>query len=669
VSARGVLGAGGLLSEALPGFVPREAQIAMSELVENVLGHGGTALIEAGTGTGKTFAYLVPAILSHRRVIVSTGTRTLQDQLLNKDVPLLERAFGRSLDVAVLKGLPNYLCRRRLSDASYSASSVSDRALASALPRIHAWAESTASGDHADLSGLREDHPAWEAVRSGSETRIGPRCRFHAECFVTLARKRASEAQIVVVNHHLYFADLALRAEGRRSGVDVGVLPPHDAVIFDEAHQLEDVLTQFFGVHLTLGRLDTLARDAERALVHAGVGADIGRLAASMLNRAEALFDRLPRTEGGDARVSLETALASGELLERLFDLDAALEAIAEHAHLHREAGEGVAQIARRAERARGDVGVLVDPARTLVGWAEGRGGRAAIGASPVDVASVFRDEVIRPTRAVVLTSATLGTDGSFGFLRARLGIEGEIDEAIFPSPFDWEQVARLYLPLLSDPREAGHFDESIREIDALLTASRGGAFVLSTSIRNMNALHRALAVRLAAAGRLVLKQGDLPKGELLDRFRARHDAVLFATQSFWEGVDVPGLALRLVVIDRLPFDVPTDPLIAARSRKLEEEGRAPFMEYLVPAAALALKQGFGRLLRTQDDRGVVAVLDARIRTKGYGKVFLRALPPAPVEHEREPVLAFLRAIELPPLSAPNDSAPNEAAVEAEGNR
>lgn len=619
----------------------------MSELVENVLVHGGTALIEAGTGTGKTFAYLVPAVLTGRRVIISTGTRTLQDQLVGKDVPMLARALGRPLDVALLKGLPNYLCRRRLRDAGYAASSITDRTLAAALPRIADWAERTASGDHADLTELPEDHPAWEAVRSGSETRIGPRCRFHDDCFVTLARKRASKAQIVVVNHHLYFADLALRAQARRGGADVGVLPPHDAVIFDEAHQIEDVVTQFFGVHLTLGRLEALARDAERALVHAGVGADIGRLAASMAMRAGTLFESLPRSEAGDAKVSLERALA-GSLRDHLFDLDAALEAIAEHARGHREAGEAVAQIARRADRARDEVGALVDPKHTLVGWAEGRGGRAAIGASPIDVGHFFRDEVLTPNRAVVLTSATLGTDGSFAFLRARLGIEGEIDEAIFPSPFAWETVARLYLPEIVDPRDPTYLGEAARETEALVTASGGGAFVLATSVRNMDALHRALAPRFAGMGMRVLKQGELPKLELLERFRARHDAVLFATQSFWEGVDVPGLALRLVVIDRLPFEVPTDPLIAARSRKLEEEGRAPFMEYLVPAAALALKQGFGRLLRTQHDRGVVAVLDGRIRSKGYGKVFLRTLPPAPVVTDREEIVAFLRAIAVP---------------------
>lgn len=621
----------------------------MSELVENILVHGGLALIEAGTGTGKTFAYLVPALLSARRVIISTGTRTLQDQLLGKDVPTLSRAFGRPLSVAVLKGLPNYVCRRRLEEARYSASSITDRMLASALPRITEWLESSTSGDQAELEGLAEDHPAWEAVRSGSDTRIGPRCRYYQDCFVTLARKRASEAQIVVVNHHLYFADLALRAESRKIGMDVGILPPHDAIIFDEAHQIEDVLTQFFGVHLTLGRLETLARDAERALVHAGVGADVGRLSGTLRLRASDLFDGLPRGPSeADARISLDVALSSSSLKERLYDLDAALEALGEHARGHKDESETVAQIARRADRARDEVGVLVDPQASLVGWAEGRGGRAAIGASPIDVAHVFRDEVIRANRAVVLTSATLGTDGSFAFLRARLGIEGEVDEAIFPSPFDWEKAARLYLPTICDPREPTYLDEAAREIDALLTASRGGAFVLATSVRNMSALHRTLAVRLRARGLLVLKQGDLPKGELLDRFRACHDAVLFATQSFWEGVDVPGLALRLVVIDRLPFDVPTDPLIAARSRKLEEEGRAPFMEYLVPAAALALKQGFGRLLRTSRDRGVVAVLDARLQTKGYGKVFLRALPPAPVIKDREEALAFLRAIELP---------------------
>jgi len=643
VSAGTILGEGGLLSRTLPGFAPRPAQLAMAEHCTEVLAHGGVSLIEAGTGTGKTFAYLVPAFLANRRVVISTGTRTLQDQLVQKDVPLLERAIGQSLSIAVLKGLPNYLCRRRLEEARYAASAVADPLLARALPRIAEWAAESASGDHADLTGLPEDHPAWEAVRSSSDTRIGARCAFYERCFVTRARERAMAAKIVVVNHHLYFADLALRAEARRSGAEVGILPAHDAVIFDEAHQIEDVLTQFFGVHLTLGRLEALARDGERALLHAGVGHDAARLADSVRARSGDVFDRLPR--GDEGRTPLEALLAPGAgLHERLLDLDAALEAFAEHVRGHEREAETLAQLARRADRVRDEVGVLIDPRTSLVGWAEGRGGRAAIGASPVDVARVFREEVLAPTRTVILTSATLGTGGSFAYLRGRLGIEGEIDEAVFPSPFDWERVARLYLPPMPDPREATFLERAIEETGALVRAAHGGAFVLATSLRNMNALHRALAGPLAAEGIAALKQGEAPKGELLERFRKSGSAVLFATQSFWEGVDVPGRALRLVVIDRLPFDVPSDPLIAARSRKLEEEGRAPFMEYLVPAAALALKQGFGRLVRTTEDRGVVAVLDGRLLTKGYGKVFLRTLPPAPVITERAAALDFLRA-------------------------
>jgi ATP-dependent DNA helicase DinG len=653
LSARDVLGEGGLLARALPGHEHREGQLQMAALVESSLAHDGVALIEAGTGTGKTFAYLVPALLSGKKVIVSTGTKTLQDQIATSDVPRLRAVMGDALpggvDVAVLKGLPSYLCRRRYEELRKSAESVSDRAIARALPVIESFVRETYTGDRAELSGLAEDDRVWSAVSSGSDTRIGPRCPYHEQCFVTRARRGAEEASIVVVNHHLFFADLALRAEARASAgrLSIGVLPDYDAVIFDEAHLLEDVCAQFFGVALSTGKIEALARDADRALASAGLLDDTTALMVqTLLVRGADFFDLLPRGSGpGETRTPLGPDLGSPAAKGALYALDAALEALAERTRANVIEGEAIAQITRRADRMRDAISALEGLEKaTLVGWVSHQGRSISIGASPVDVSAIFRTEVLSQRRAVVMTSATLTTGGNFSFVKDRLGVDFEVDEAMVASPFAFESQALLYLPELPDRRTDAFMPAAIEEVHALVTAARGGAFVLCTSRKAMTELFRALAGRLAKAGLAVRVQGDSPKGALLEWFRGNGNAVLFATSSFWEGVDVPGDALRLVVIDRLPFEVPSDPLVEARVKRLTNEGREAFMEYLVPAAALALKQGFGRLIRSRRDRGVVAILDGRITKKGYGSRLLASLPPAKRTADREDVVAFFEA-------------------------
>lgn len=616
-----LLGAGGPLARALFGYELREAQLRMAQMVEETLEHDGVALIEAGTGTGKTLAYLVPAILSGKKVVVSTGTRTLQDQIMEHDLPLLERHLGLPVRAACMKGLANYLCRRRYRELLLGGEG-EDPAIARRLPMLMDWALRTEHGDRAELAELAEDEPIWAAVQSGSETRIGARCAHFEECFVTRMRRRAEQAQLVVVNHHLFFADLATR--GPHGG---GVLPDYDAVIFDEAHQIEGVATLFFGVQVSEQRLEKLARDLERSFVAFGRdGPEAARLLRSLEHAADAFFAALPAPKVEAGRAELPQDLASGASGDAYHALDAALEAVELACVREAGAGEAIAQLARRASQLREELGRVVDGARSDVVYCERRGRRRTVGASPVDVSALFRGEVLQRVPAVVMTSATLTAGGSFDFVKRRLGIDFEVDEAALPSPFDHATQAALYLPELPDPRAPAYAAAAAAEVQRLIALTGGGAFVLCTSVRMMTALASLCRPALRVP---VLAQGEAPKNALLERFRRSGHAVLFATMSFWEGVDVPGDALRLVVIDKLPFDVPSDPLIEARCRRLEEQGESPFMRYLVPSAALTLKQGFGRLVRSRRDRGVVAILDSRIRTKGYGAIFLKSLPEA----------------------------------------
>jgi len=628
--AADLLGPAGPIAVGLEGYELRESQLTMATMVEDTLDRGGVSLIEAGTGTGKTLAYLVPALRSGRRVVVSTGTRALQDQIMEQDLPFLREHLGQPVSASVMKGLSNYLCRRRWRELLEGPASERP-AIARRLPILMDWTDATETGDLAEVSALSEDDPAILASRSGADTRIGPRCSFHDECFVTAMRKRAQDAQLVIVNHHLFFADLAMK-----SASGGGVIPAYDAVIFDEAHQLEDVATLFFGVSVSDVSLDRLARDTERASPE---GAE--RLARSLRSSAGHFFETLPdraAREGGRADLPVGF-LDGGPGALTYHSLDAALEAIAlSFGRLDHES-ETIAQIARRASRIRDDAGRIASPDHQSVQWVERTEHRTAVGTSPVDVSSLFREEVLQRVPALVLTSATLATSGSFDFVRRRLGIDFEVDEALLPSPFNYPEQAALYLPKLPDPRSPAYPDAALDEICRLVRLTRGGAFILCTSIRAMRRLSARSRKRLP--GRPIYVQGEAPKTTLLSRFRADGDAVLFATMSFWQGIDVPGDALRLVIIDKLPFDVPTDPLVEARCRHMEAAGEKPFIRYLVPSAALGLKQGFGRLIRSRRDRGIVAVLDSRLTTKGYGKVFLRSLPDATRCESFEDLSAF----------------------------
>ncbi|MEM8607994.1 MAG: ATP-dependent DNA helicase [Myxococcota bacterium] len=623
-----LLGPTGPLARGVAGYEHRPGQIRMARAVQDVLEHDGTLLIEAGTGTGKTWAYLIPAVLSGRRVLVSTGTRALQDQIMERDIPALEDHLGLEVDSACVKGLGNYVCLRRYDEFLRSADAGTSR-FSRSLPLLRPWVEATESGDRAALDAIAEDDSIWNRVVSGSDTRIGARCEYYDRCFVTKVRRRADEAQLIVVNHHLFFADLALRDTGYAS-----VLPDYDAVIFDEAHQIEDTATLFFGSRVSVAMVERLVRDARGVLLGKREAGHDERLLDAILERTSAFFASLP-TDAQAARVSLSPEDTSETAL---FALDNALGELVLGCRNARPLREPVLQLARRADKVRDALGSL--QARGHVSWMQGLGRAQSVGSSPIDVAPLLRERLHERVPCLVFTSATLTTGGNFSFLKQRLGIDHEVSEEVVDSPFEYSAQAGLYAPSsLPDPRSSDYGEAAASECLELIRLTEGGAFVLCTSLRMMRFFSKRLGPELEQPW---FVQGDAPKQTLLDRFRDVGNAVLFATASFWEGVDVPGDALRLVIIDKLPFEVPTDPVVAARCRRLDEAGESSFMRYVVPAAALTLKQGFGRLVRSTRDHGVVAILDSRIRNKGYGKVFLRSLPPARVCETRDEVRDLL---------------------------
>jgi ATP-dependent DNA helicase DinG len=617
----------------------------MADAVERALAEDRTLLCEAGTGTGKTLAYLVPAILSGRKVVVSTATKALQEQILAKDLPLIAEHLGLDPRAALGKGLGNYLCLRRYNELRNSVGALGDPAVVRSLPPLEDWAAETETGDVAELVTLGEGDPIWREVSSSSETRIGQSCAYFAECFVTRMKRDLEDARLLIVNHALFFADLAVKLAAQGRGfAGAGALPAYDAVIFDEAHELEAAATDFFGVRVSGARVAALLRDADRAFVAAGL-ADSMRakgegtaLTAIVREAADAFFAELARValaSGGEGRVTLAPDTWIGLLQDAYHRLDEALEALAGYSQAHAK-DEAVRLVAGRASELRSAAARIVDPTKNQITWVDVRPRAISVGASPIDLGDLLRERVFDPIGAVVLTSATLTTaagksSSGFSYLRSRMGLDGHgtvpVDELEVASPFEYASACLLYTPRdLPDVADASFVPRAAERALELIAITGGGAFVLCTSNRAMHAFAAVLRARLP---RPPLVQGEAPKQMLLSRFRADGHAVLVATMSFWEGVDVPGHALRLVVIDKLPFAVPTDPVVAARCRALEDQGENAFLAYSVPEAAITLKQGFGRLIRTRTDRGVVAILDRRLRTRGYGPQLLSVLPPA----------------------------------------
>ena len=664
---RSILGPGGAAASVLPGYEARGGQVAMAERIADAIDGDERLLVEAGTGTGKTLAYLIPAILSGRKTVVSTGTKTLQDQIASVDLPRLAQIFAAAgrpelgPEAAVMKGLGNYVCRRRLSEQDRQRRLVADPE----LDRLLAFAETSATGDRAELTDLADDAPSWGEVAATPETRIGPRCAFFESCFVTAMRRRAAAARLVIVNHHLFFADLALRSRWP----DAQVLPPYEVVIFDEAHQIEDVATEFFGVHASTQRLFALARDLARETGVAAARAESasGRLSSAGGLLADVLRDLMPAPRAGtdETRAPLPADLDRGPVRTAYHRLDAVLDEIAAWLDPDGQTVQGshrpaeVAALGRRAQALRADLELLIDGrGRDHVKWMGASPRNVALHASPVDVSPLLGRALDACPGPIIFTSATLTVAGSFDYLRARTGLGDTATDATYPSPFNYARQALLYLATDLPEPNADAFPAAAAGRMAELCAITGGrALLLFTSFKNLRVAEAQLRGTLPFP---LLVQGERPRHHLLAALRSQIGSVLLATQSFWEGVDVPGEALSLVVMDRIPFGAPDDPLTRARIDRIRDEGGDPFGAYQLPRAALSLKQGFGRLIRSRGDHGIVALLDGRAARKSYGATLRASLPAeCPRTESLEDVADFWARIRpgAGPASAPSRTA------------
>jgi len=627
---------GGVLSKTHPAYEFRRGQLQMAQAVEEALEEKRHLIVEAGTGTGKTLAYLLPVIRSGKRVIISTGTKNLQEQLFHKDIPFLEQALfpdGKSkLNVCYMKGRNNYLCRKKLYDLT-SNPILSGLDEIDHFSEISRWEKLTQIGDRAELSAVPETSVLWHKLDARADSCTGQKCSEFERCFITEMRRRAAESDIVIVNHHLFFADLTIKQQSDYAP-DAGILPEVGAVIFDEAHELEDVASNYFGVTLSNARIDELARDVEQTLTRNRMySVGISGALASLRDRAALFFSLLPT---GNGRFAFENRRDFLEENGEEYDaLRSSLQRLDSELQQLPEKPEEIFAFSRRAGEMNFQLHFLMEAENpNTVFWIERRGGRGAGGrdrhtvflqATPIDVAPILKLSLFDKLDCAVLTSATLAVAGGFDYMRQRLGLE-HTRELLLLSHFDYESQALLYVPSdLPDPRTPEFAALASERIRQLLEITRGRAFVLFTSFAQMKDVYERLCSQLPY--RLFL-QGEAPKNSLLEEFRLTPNAVLFGTSSFWQGVDVQGEQLSCVIIDRLPFAVPSDPVVAARVKAIDAGGGNAFFDYQVPSAVITLKQGFGRLIRSLHDRGLLALLDNRILKKQYGHVFVESLPP-----------------------------------------
>jgi ATP-dependent DNA helicase DinG len=646
---------GGILARSSLPYEYRPGQLTMAKAVEQALAERRHLIVEAGTGTGKTLAYLLPALRTGQRVIISTGTKALQDQLYFRDVPFLETLLG-GLRVCYMKGRANYLCRYKL-DALRTQPILSGLEEIDQYRQIAEWERETETGDRAELSGMPESSALWGKLDARTEACLGSTCPDYRRCFITEMRRRALESDIIIVNHHLFFADLSVRQEAA-GATDAGILPEAAAVVFDEAHELEEVASNYFGLSVSNIRFEELARDTDVMLRGKEGGDNLPAATQQLRERARMFFAGLPMA--GDGR---QPFTGREEFLEASGDLYMAVRTTLKRMESEMEAMKGVDEapgLRKRVSRLRTELEFLLESnAHNMVYWMERRisaGGadKSAPGgarggfrsqarttflqATPIDVSDLLHEQVFELIPTVILTSATLTVQGGFEHIRKRLGLT-EARELVVPSHFKYGEQALLYLPPeMPDPREPDFPEAAARCIRRVLEHSRGRAFCLFTSYSQMRDLYERL---LPVLDFPLLLHGTAPRKALLEEFRSTPNAVLFGTSSFWQGVDVQGESLSCVIIDRLPFAVPNDPVVAARMRAIEDEGGKPFFDYQVPSAVLTLKQGFGRLIRSLEDRGVLVLLDNRIRTKRYGQTFLASLPPYRVTQTITDVEAF----------------------------
>ncbi len=647
-----IFGRDGLIARHHPDYEYRPGQVAMAEAVAKALDRREHLLVEAGTGTGKTLAYLVPAVATGRRVIISTGTKNLQEQLFYKDIPFLQSVLPRKFRATYLKGRSNYVCLDRLKRAE-TTPVLDGLGEVDYFNLVSRWASQSQTGDRAELTDLPDNVSFWRHIDARSDICIGQKCPSFDACFITRARQSALESDIVIVNHHLFFADLALRDKEWGQ-----VLPDYSAVIFDEAHQIEDIAMQYFGAIVSSYQIDDLVGDISRLeLTDVEGSREVTRAAVRVARMADNFWLNFT---GNDPRSSITTLGGEGRFVlrhqmfirknrdgsveptppgERYLSLKTALDRLLGSLQVVKDAPPEMEAMVRRVEQLRFDLDfILLGNDETFVYWCERRGRGVFLQATPIDASGILNDRLFEQVESVVLTSATLTSAGSFRFIKARLGI-AQAAELIAESNYDYQVQSLLYLPpRMPDPRDASFTPAAAEEIIKILKASRGRAFVLCTSYSQMQTLRHMVEYRIDFP---VLMQGEGSRSGILDRFRTTPNAVLFATSSFWQGVDVRGEALSCVIIDKLPFAVPSDPVVAARQRYIDHSGGNSFSDYSVPSAIISLKQGLGRLIRSASDRGVLSVLDPRIVTKNYGQSFLRSLPPCRITRKIDDVERF----------------------------
>jgi ATP-dependent DNA helicase DinG len=635
-SMQDVFGPGGLLERCMiGGYEHRPAQLEMAEAVNDAFAQHHHAVVEAGTGTGKTLAYLLPAICSGRRVVISTATKSLQEQLYQKDIPFLQKHFAPNLKVAVMKGRSNFLCRVK-------AHQMADQPMLKGLEEIDAfrqindWAKVTETGDRAELTFLSDDSDLWMRLDARRDTCSGQKCSEFSQCFVTAMHQRAKDADLIIVNHHLFFADLALKQDDFGS-----ILPEYSAVVFDEAHEMEDVASDFFGRQISNYRFEELARDVDNTLRMLRLSsAALLRRTQRIRERSREFFESFPTRDGRFPFSRAERAAFLEQHREVYDALTTALKGLETEFAAITQKPEELTRLARRSFEIRQELSFLFESnEKNFVYWYERRNKGVFLAATPIDVSQILRERLFETFDTVVLTSATLTVGGRFEYIRQRVGLDHTKERAL-PPEFDWALQALFYTPRsIPDVRSPGFGPAAADEIVKLLELSEGRAFCLFTSYSQMKDLFERVRNRVEFP---LLLQGTAPRSVLLERFKNTPSAVLFATSSFWQGVDVPGDQLSCVIVDRLPFAVPSDPIVAARVSALQEEGRNPFAEFQVPQAVLALKQGFGRLIRTKTDRGVLALLDSRIERMPYGKIFMESLPRYAKTHDLRDVEKFL---------------------------
>ncbi|HEY0003304.1 MAG TPA: ATP-dependent DNA helicase [Pyrinomonadaceae bacterium] len=650
-----IFGRDGLIARAHPEYEYRPGQIQMAEAVLRAFEKERHLIVEAGTGTGKTLAYLVPAIAAaasgRGRVIISTGTKNLQEQLMEKDIPFLQSVLPRRFSAAYMKGRSNYACLQRIKRAENSPVLDGLDEL-DHFDEVRRWARQSQTGDRAELTHLPENLSFWRHIDARSETCLGQKCPEFDPCYITRMRQRAMDADIVIVNHHLFFADLVLR--GNEYGQ---VLPDYSAVVFDEAHLIEDVAAEYFGAQVSSYQLEDLVRDLSMLPVtDVDANRELTKIAARIVRFADNFWMGFREGRGEEGRGAIlpgtfARKTRSGEieatpLGQSYLGLDGALKRMETALDPLSDSVPEIENLLRRVRQLRFDLQFIVaGDDRHFVYWMERRGRGLFLRASPIDVSGLLQDKLFGRVETVVLTSATLASAGNFGFIRERLGlIEDDAEDLIAPPSYDYDRQAILYLPKrMPDPRAPQWAEAAAAEVVKILHATDGRAFVLSTSFAGMNSLYNLVAPEVDYPCFL---QGTASKAGLLEKFRSTPNAVLFATASFWQGVDVRGDQLSCVIIDKLPFAVPTDPVVAARQRYIDEQGGSSFYEYSVPQAIISLKQGLGRLIRSATDRGVLAVLDPRLQTKAYGRLFLESLPPCRVTSEIEDVSRIFEADE-----------------------